>query len=479
MNTDLKTIFPAVMLGLAGTAHASPVNVDVQVTADNAYAIYTGNETDIYEFHGTAENDLAAHIASPESYSFSMDDGDIIYIAAWSDDATAQGLLAEFNIDGTILTTGNSQWEVMATGIDLDPGDPAPTLSELTTAIGHANAGTVPSGGWVNTTLGGPNDPSWLSPGSVYVPSMASTLQWAWYHQPGYTGDTFLGGYNHDEYLVFRLEFPIGGCCIEDACFNLTPDDCELAGGLYNDLLCEDTDWTCPEDPETGACCVETDTGNVCMDVSESECIEHSGDWFGLGLYCVDVLAECEDPPPETGACCVETADGPGCMDVTEAECEAYDGDWWGLGVNCADVLDECMDPEPEAGACCVERPDGPQCIETTKDICKESDGIWYGWGTVCVDVIEECLVEDEPVYGACCAKDECIDTTEEDCEAMAGDFQGEGSTCLDAAVTCDEEPSSTDDGKPASSCSVTGAGGTQGIGLLLVSLLGLVRRRR
>jgi len=438
---NLKNLLPAVMLGSAGIAHASPVNVDVQVTADNAYAIYSGNDTTIYDFHGTAENQLAGDIATPETYNFSINDGDIIYIAAWSDDATAQGLLAEFNIDGTILTTSNSQWEVMATGIDLDLGSPAPTMAELTDQVILANAGSVPSGGWVNATLGGLNDSVWGTPGSVYVPAMASTLQWAWYHKPGVIWDTFSDGYNHDEYLVFRLEFPIGGCCVEDTCLNLTPDDCEDIGGIYNDLLCESTDWTCEEEPDPGACCVEKDDGYVCMEVEEQECDDHMGDWFGPGTSCIDVLGECE------------TVSDP--------------------------------DPDPETGACCIDRPDGPECVETTKNNCKTSDGNWFGWGSICVDVYEECMVVEEPEYGACCVKDECLDSTEEECEDMDGDFQGVGSTCLDTDVVCEEDvsdPVSTDPGgasASSASCSVAASSGTQGVGLLLVSLLGLIRRRR
>ena len=432
MNATFKTILSTALLGMGTTATAAPVTVDVQVTADNAYAIYTGNETDIYDFHGTAENHNAGDIAAPETYSFSMDDGDIIYIAAWSDNMVAQGLLAEFNIDGTILTTGNSQWEVMATGIDLGFGSPAPTMAELTTQINLANSGMVPSGGWVNTTLGGLNDAHWGTPGSVHVPSMASTLQWAWYHKPGVTLDTFSSGYNHDEYLVFRLEFPIGGCCVDDSCYNMTPDDCDLVGGLYNDLLCEDSDWECPVEPDTGACCIDGADGATCIEVTELECDEQAGDWFGLGSACADVLAECE------------------------------------------------ADPAPETGACCVDRPSGPQCVETSKNICKESEGIWYGWGSVCTDVIEECLTVEEPELGACCVKDECIESTEDDCEAWAGDFQGEGSSCLDVAVTCDtttiDDHVSDNEG---AGCSTAGRTAHNGLILMAMSMFGLALRRR
>jgi hypothetical protein len=454
MSTNLKTLLPAAILGLTGTAHASPINVDVTVTVDNVYAIYSGNETDIYDFHGTAANTTSGQISIPETYNFSMDDGDIIYIAAWSDDGQAQGLLAEFSIDGTILTTANSQWEVMATGINLGILDPAPTMAELTTQINLANAGSVLSGGWVNTTLGNFNDPVFGPGGSVPVPSMAPTLQWAWYHQPGYTADTFVPGHNHDEYLVFRLEFPIGGCCVDDTCYNMTPDDCEMSGGIYSDILCEDVDWVCEEEPDTGACCLDSADGAVCLETSEVECMEQAGDWYGLGTNCVDVLAECEADP----------------------------------------------DPDPILGACCIERPDGPQCVEVTKDICKISEGNWFGEGTLCVDVYEECMVEEEPEFGACCVKGECLETTEDECEDFVGDFNGPGTSCLDATITCDDDggdPVSTDPGgaisdgdisdgdaphdasTPSPSCSTVGALDAQGLSLLLVGILGLIRRRR
>jgi hypothetical protein len=441
MKTASKILLPAAFLGWTSPSNAGPVNVDVTLTADNAYAIYSGNETSIYDFHGTAFNVSAGQISIPETYNFSVDDGDIIYVVAWSDDATAQGLLAEFNIDGTILTTANSQWEVMATGIDLDIFDPAPTMSELTTQINLANAGAVPSGGWVNTTLGDVNDPHWATSGSVEVPSMASTLQWAWYHQPGLIQDTFSIGHDHDEYLVFRLEFPIGGCCVEDTCLNVTPDECDLLGGLYNDLLCESTDWTCEEEPDTGACCVEMADGFVCLDTSEEECNDNSGDWFGPGTNCIDVLGECE------------------------------------------------VEPEPDIGACCVERPDGPECVETTKGSCKSSDGNWFGYGSLCVDVYEECMVVDEPVLGACCVKDECIESTEEECSDFDGEFNGEGTSCLDIGISCDDlddpvstDPVSTDPGgasEPSAGCSSVSTRLSDTVAVMLVGLLGVAYRRQ
>jgi len=313
-------------------------------------------------------------------------------------------------------------------------------MAELTTQINLANAGSVPSGGWVNTTLGNLNDTSWATSGSVHVPSMASTLQWAWYTQPGYVFDTFTPGYNHDEYLVFRLKFPITGCCVEDTCINMTPDDCVHSGGIVATELCESPDLEC-------------------------------------------------DPEPELGACCVEQDDGFVCIDTTEDECELDDGDWYGVGVNCADVLAECeVEPEPDVGACCVDRPDGPACTEVTKDVCKSEDGEWFGYGSICVDVFEECAVVEEPELGACCVKDECIDSTEAECTEFEGEFAGPGTSCLDIAITCEEEDDPVDVGpapkedkdiSSSTGCATVAATGFKGWSLLGLAVLGLVRRRR
>ena len=145
----------AVSLALLGAALPSAAaTVDVTLTADNAYALYTGTYANISAYHGFAENPSASDIASPETYTFTMSSGDSIYVVAYSDDFVAQGLLAEFDVDGTVLTTGSSRWEVAATGIDLDPGDTPPTLAELTAQVQLANAGSVPSGGWVDQDWG-------------------------------------------------------------------------------------------------------------------------------------------------------------------------------------------------------------------------------------------------------------------------------------------------------------------------------------
>lgn len=94
--------------GLLFSQTALGWNVSVQLTADNVYGIYTGDGNSVTAYHGGDSNTDAQDIRDAESYNFTMNNGDVIYVAAWSDDATSQGLLAEFNIDGAILTTSHT-----------------------------------------------------------------------------------------------------------------------------------------------------------------------------------------------------------------------------------------------------------------------------------------------------------------------------------------------------------------------------------
>ena len=329
-------------------------SVDVQLTADNVYAIYTGDTNSATAYHGGASNTNAQDIRDAETYSFSMTNGDVIYVAAWSDDGTSQGLLAEFNIDGTVLTTSNTDWEVMATGIDLDVASAEPTLAELTTQIGLANAGSVPSGGWVPSVIGELNDGSGPNFPTLEVTSMTQTVNWAWYDSGNCagSGQPFADGCNHDEYLVFRLVLPLGGCCLpDDGCQNTSQTNCDQLGGIYagDGVFCE-LPTTCTEQPETGSCCID----GVCYEVDEEKCGDEDGTWFGVGTACTDPDIECEpEPEPETGACCIEGE----CVEMGVQEC-------WKNGGASYGTLSTCQDDYVE---CCLDD-SGPQEVPSDKD---------------------------------------------------------------------------------------------------------------
>ncbi|MFO0846129.1 MAG: PEP-CTERM sorting domain-containing protein [Gemmataceae bacterium] len=191
----------AVWLASFSTAQAGLFKVDV--TCDNVYAIYTGTQTAATAFIAT-NNDWPG----AETYNFNLPGNSYIYVACYTDDAVAQGFLAQFtNLDtGYRFYSSDPQWQVTATGINKGTNDPAPTLADLTTQIGLANAGSNPSLGWVSTTVGPANQSAY--PWGT-IAGIDAAARWTWYDsgKDGRTGQPavpFLG-FNHDEYLIFRI----------------------------------------------------------------------------------------------------------------------------------------------------------------------------------------------------------------------------------------------------------------------------------
>jgi hypothetical protein len=169
--------------------------VEVTTTADNHYGLYFGDESGSFvTFVGRNELDDDGSPGSynwseAESFTFDMRVGDYIYIAAWSDDSTAQGLLGQFVIPdwGTTILTNTLDWEVFSTFDDKDDGSPAPTESELGSEISGAS--------W-NIVL------DYLDHGSSpwgYIPGISSNADWIW-------GSPLMPGSDYGEYHIFRTQ---------------------------------------------------------------------------------------------------------------------------------------------------------------------------------------------------------------------------------------------------------------------------------
>jgi hypothetical protein len=198
------------LLGLAllssfafGSRAQADINFQVNLTCDNVYALYYGTQTAATNFVAT-NNDWP----STESYTFTLPTNNYIYVACWTDDAGAQGFLAQFkNLDNnTTFYSSDPQWQVTATGINKNTGDPAPVLTDLTTQILLANAGNNPSNGWVATTVGPENG---AAPWGTR-PNIDAEARWTWYDSgKDNTANPFypvpFNGFNHDEYLIFRI----------------------------------------------------------------------------------------------------------------------------------------------------------------------------------------------------------------------------------------------------------------------------------
>ena len=192
-----KLLASLVVSGLAIQANAIPFEVDI--TVDNSYALYYGTETQATNFVGSDGS-----WPSAESYTFDLPTSNYIYVVTQSDLAVAQGFLAQFTnlLTNERFYSHDSQWQVTATGnYGAAPysGSSADFL-ELNSQLVLANAGNNPSNGWTNTTAGAANG---ASPWGI-IAGIDSAAHWAWYNSNGSANPT-LGGFNHDEYLIFRI----------------------------------------------------------------------------------------------------------------------------------------------------------------------------------------------------------------------------------------------------------------------------------
>ncbi len=176
-----------IVVSLAEKAQASPatVSINARITADNDYALYYGTENgSSITFVGRSNiNDTWT---SAENWSFNMKKEDYIYVATWSDNAVAQGLLGQFvtNSGPNILT--NTNWQVYLTNDDKGNGSFEPTTSEMSNKI--AGAVWSPVSDYIDHG-GAP----W---GTVTGIDLAA--DWIW-------GSSLLPGSGFGEYQIFRI----------------------------------------------------------------------------------------------------------------------------------------------------------------------------------------------------------------------------------------------------------------------------------
>ncbi len=193
------------MVSLVGIASgAADASYSATITADNHYALYVDGPGGVSLVGG---NELGAG-GSPGTYnwsqaeSFTFDTTGRIYIAVWSDDAVAQGLLADIRgTNGLLLHTGVAPWEVMVTGVTKGDGSPRPVASEI--AMYSLQADTNHT--W-RTPYVGPKNLSSTAPWGK-IAGIDENARWTW-GNPFNVGNPLIGGANHVEYQVFRMTVP-------------------------------------------------------------------------------------------------------------------------------------------------------------------------------------------------------------------------------------------------------------------------------
>lgn len=209
-NTPRIISAAAICVSIAAPAMASlnvperSTNLRGTITADNHYALYSSIAGD-FTYHGGNET---GHAGSHGGYnwthaeSYELEAGDFFYIAAWSDDRVAQGVLAEFHSDsiGTILS-GDPRWQVFASGINRGTGDLHPEASEIAAHAAFADANNL----WESIVTGGSNGVArWRT-----IAGIDATASWMW--RSAGEADAFRGSHGLGEMLVFRTMVPAPG----------------------------------------------------------------------------------------------------------------------------------------------------------------------------------------------------------------------------------------------------------------------------
>jgi len=168
-----------------GGPQVAPTDIEVVLTADNAYAFGYGAEDEMTSYFGGVEAQVACEIfccsVGPEEYVVPADDATgaaYLYIIGYADTSVTQGVLGQFRRVsgeegggfGAVVYTGDPGWEACATGVDYNPGSGGPSLQVINEQIAACNAGNsdpaTTSQGWVDevgTSLGAlavgePND---------------------------------------------------------------------------------------------------------------------------------------------------------------------------------------------------------------------------------------------------------------------------------------------------------------------------------
>lgn len=219
MHMGFRAGAAALAAGLSVSA-ANADNWEMYITVDNYFDLY----------FGTGVSTSGAAIGGGNSWSteyfftaVSSPLTSFVYIVTSSDQAVAQGLIADFRNLTTSQNalSGDSNWAVFPAGAyaatnPFSPGAWPPntlaTQSQVDFAINYATN----NGLWVTPT-GAPgydNDPStptapFVYPW-VYYSNIDPSAQWVWYDSGSGTGVPTIpaplgGGVNHDEFLIFRI----------------------------------------------------------------------------------------------------------------------------------------------------------------------------------------------------------------------------------------------------------------------------------
>lgn len=224
MSGRMLRRFLLVLCALVPPAGAVADNWDAYLTVDNQFDVYFGtwSQTNFYA-GGGASWPTEFHITAAGRPTT-----DFLYVATASDHSVAQGFIGTFTnttlnktiSTGNTDTNGNQIWQVFDAGAyqatnpfwpNPWPASLMPTQAQVDTAIQFASLNSL----WHDPTgaTGFDNDPA--TPTApygypwTYYANIEQSAKWIWHDSGKDPGTAFmpapLSGFNHDEFLVFRV----------------------------------------------------------------------------------------------------------------------------------------------------------------------------------------------------------------------------------------------------------------------------------
>lgn len=202
----IRTAAVVCTAGLTASA-ALADNWLMHLTVDNQFDAYFGTSM--------ATNFLAGSgNAWSTTYTFTANNRlptDYLYIATSSDQSAAQGFIGDFtNITaGASIVTGTTVWQVFAAGAHQQtnpfwpnawPAGQQPSQSQVDNAIAFATMNNL----WQAPDTAPAGAVNGVAPWG-FRNGIDPTARWIWHRKAGGPVDPLHGGYNHDEFLIFRV----------------------------------------------------------------------------------------------------------------------------------------------------------------------------------------------------------------------------------------------------------------------------------
>lgn len=223
-----RTLAAALTAAAAATiaSQAKADQITGTITADNHYSLYTST-SGAFSYHGGNELGSAG---DPGTYNWSIAEdhefaaGDFLYIAAWSDDSVAQGVLGQFQFSSGMgdsgsmadfILSGDPRWQVYGTGINRGDGDAHPAALEIADHVAFADLNSLWEAPFVGATNGSSPEPWGM------ISGISESAQWMWRAAAG-DENPLIGGSGEGEMLIFRTAVPAPGAAAMIALGGLT-----------------------------------------------------------------------------------------------------------------------------------------------------------------------------------------------------------------------------------------------------------------